>query len=153
MDKSLEERIKILEETEEIKQLKSRYVYCVDERDWDGVLDYFSEDCIVDFGQFGKYRGKKALEKFFKVDYPPVMSFTVHYTQDPIIVINGDQAKRKWYSHASATFAETNQAVWTSVKYEDEFVREKGRWKCKSSRIHYFYFTPYEEGWAKKRMV
>lgn len=153
MEKDLETRIRILEDIEEIKKLKSRYVYCLDERDWDGVLDYFTDDAKVDFGAFGKYEGKKELVKFFKETFPPVTSFTVHMTQDPIIEIDGDKAKGRWYMHESFTLAEKDSAAWGAVRYDEEFVREKGKWKCKSSFLKIFYLTPYEEGWVKKRMI
>jgi len=143
----------MLEDIEEIKQLKSTYMYCLDERDWDGLLDCFTEDCKIDYGPFGKFESKKELEKFFKEVYPPVNAFTMHVTHDPIIKVNGDKAKGKWYMQASATFAESNRAAWVAVQYNDELVREKGKWKCKSTSLTYIYYTPYEEGWAKTRMM
>jgi hypothetical protein len=90
---------------EPIKKLKSKYAYCLDERDFDGLLDCFTDDCKVNYGPFGKYENKKELEKFFKVDYPPATTFSVHMTQDPIIEINGDQAKGRWNMHAALTLS------------------------------------------------
>ena len=45
METELEERIQRLEDIEEIKQLKSSYVYRLDEKDWDRFLDCFTDDC------------------------------------------------------------------------------------------------------------
>jgi len=153
MEKDLEERIRILEDIEEIKKLKSRYVYCLDERAWDDVLDFFTDDARVDFGLFGKYEGKKEIEEFFKVTFPPTATFTLHMTQDPVIEINGDKARGQWYMHESTTFTEGNTAAWGAVKYEEEFVRQNGRWKCNLSVVKIIYLTPYDEGWAKKNMM
>jgi len=153
MSDNIEERVRMLEDIEEIRQLKSRYVYSLDERDWDGVLDFFAEDAKVDFGAFGKFESKKEIGKFFKETFPPVATFTMHMTQDPIIKIDGDRAKGKWYMHESMTFKEGNRAAWGAVKYEDEFVRRGGKWKCIHSLVQIIYLTPYKEGWAKKRMI
>jgi ketosteroid isomerase-like protein len=152
MKKDLEARIKNLEDIEEIKKLKSSYIYRINERDWDGVLDCFWEDAAVDFGPFGKFEGQ-TLKKFFKEDFPPVTTFTLHMTADPIIEVNGDKAKGKWYMHESGTWTEGNRAFWCTSKYEDEFVKREGRWRCIFSLITVFYLTPYEEGWAKKSMM
>lgn len=149
----LEKRIRILEDIEEIKKMKSRYVYCLDERDWDGVLEYFAEDVKADLGAFGKHEGKKKLGKFFKEDFPPVTSFTLHMTQDPIIEINGDKANGRWYMHSANTFSKNNEAVWGGVRYDDEFIKEKGKWKCNSFNVHIFYITPYDKGWARKKLL
>jgi ketosteroid isomerase-like protein len=153
MEKELEARIRKLEDVEEIKKAKSRYVYCLDERDWDGVLDFFSADAKVDFGAFGKFEGKEEIEKFFKITFPPAVSFSLHMTQDPIIEVEGDKAKGQWYMHESATFTEGNTAAWGAVKYEDEFVRKDGKWKCNRSLVKIIYLTPYDQGWVKKKMM
>jgi len=153
MEKDLEARIRVLEDIEEIKKLKARYAYCLDERDWDGVVDFFTDDAKVDFGAFGKYEGKKEIEEFFKVTFPPSTAFTLHMIQAPIIEVEGDRAKGQWYMHESATFTEGNTPAWGAVKYEDEFVRKDGKWKCNVSVVKIYYLTPYDEGWVKKKMM
>jgi ketosteroid isomerase-like protein len=153
MEKDLETRIRILEDIEEIKQLKSKYVYSLDERDWDAVLDCFTEDAKIDYGVFGKYDGRKEMEEFFKVTLPPFATFTIHMTQDPIVEVDGDKAKGKWYMHSANTFTKDNQPVWGGVRYNDELVKEKGKWKINSSVTEIFYMTPFHEGWVKKQMV
>ena len=152
MSRSIEERVRMLEDIEEIRQLKSKYVYSVDERDWDGVLNYFAEDAKVDFGFLGRFEGKKEIEKFYKETLPPMVSFCIHMTQDAVITVEGDRARGKWYMHESATFA-GDRAAWGAMKYEDEFARRNGKWKCIHCLVHFMYLTTYEEGWVKKRMM
>jgi len=153
MKKDLEARIRILEDCEAIKKLKSRYLYYIDDRDWDGVLDCFVEDARVDYGPWGKYEGKKEIEKFFKEILPPLYSLDHHVTHDPIIEIDGDKAKGRWNLDVAAVMTEGNKAIWVSGRYDDEFVKEKGKWKYKSIAVKFHYVTPYEEGWAKTRMM
>lgn len=152
MAEDLKTRIRILEDIEAIRQEKSRYVYCLDFRDWDGVVDHYTDNAKVDFGELGKYEGRKEITKFFKEDFPPLISFTLHMTQDPIIQVNGDIAKGRWYMHESLTFAKSNRPSWGAARYDDEFKRINGTWKCSKSNITIFYLTPYDEGWVKQRM-
>jgi ketosteroid isomerase-like protein len=152
MDNDLEARIKRLEDIEAIKQEKSRYVYCLDVRDWDGVLEHFTDDAIVDFGELGHHEGREEMVKYFKEDFPPLISFTLHMTQDPIIEVSGDTARGRWYMHESLTFAATNRASWGAARYDDELVRVNGKWKVRRCNITIFYLSPFDEGWVKNRM-
>lgn len=36
--------------------------------------------------------------------------------------------------------------------FEDEYVKVDGEWKIKTMLVHYFYFTPFDEGWVKTKM-
>jgi ketosteroid isomerase-like protein len=153
MDRSLEDRIGMLEDIEEIKKLKAGYLYSIDDRDWDNVLGCFAEDARVDYGPWGRYEGKKEIEKFFKETIPPLYSLHHHVTHDPFIEVDGKKAKGRWNLEEAATIIKGNKAIWISGRYDDEYVKEKTGWKYKSISVTFFYVTPYEEGWAKKRMI
>jgi len=153
MGKTLEERIGILEDIEEIKKLKARYLYAIDDGDWDSVLDCFSEDAKVDYGLWGRYEGRMEIEKFFKELFPPHYSLHHHVTHDPLIEIDGDKARGRWNLDEAATIAKGSKAIWISGRYDDEYVKESKGWKYKSISVKFFYVTPYEEGWGKRRMI
>jgi len=153
MEKDLDVRIKVLEDIEEIKKLKARYLYYIDDREWDSVLDCFVEDAKTDYGPWGVYEGKKEIEKFFKEMFPPNYSLHHHVTHNPLIEVDGDRARGRWNLDEAATLKEGNKAIWISGRYDDEYVREGGSWKYKSVRVTFFYVTPYEEGWGKTRMM
>ena len=72
---------------------------------------------------------------------------------NPIIEVNGDKASGRWYFDVPLTMIEGNQAVWLTGMYEEEYIREGGKWKYLNMKCTFFYMTPYEEGWAKKRMM
>lgn len=153
MEKDLNLRIKILEDVEEIKKLKSMYLYYIDDRDWDKVLDCFVEDAKTDYGPWGLYNGKKEIETFFKEIIAPTYSFHHHVTYNPLIDVEEDWAKGRWNLDEAATIKEGDRAIWISGRYDDEYLRENGRWKYKSIKITFFYVTPYEEGWGKTRIM
>ena len=155
MGRDLETRVRILEEREKIEKLHSRYAYCCDERDWEGVLDCFTEDAVADYGPFGKYEGKKGITKFFKEIQATASSFTIHEMHNPIIEINGDEAKGRWYVGCASTIIKPgspDRAVWIAGRYDNEFVKENGEWKYKSIFLKVYYVTPYDEGWVKTKM-
>ena len=149
--KTLEERIQALEDIESIKKLKGLYcTYCDDSYDADRIAGLFVEDGIWDGGIRGKAEGREAIRDFF-VRAPQRLSFAVHMVMNPIIDVDGDRATGIWYLFQACTYAEGERAVWGSARYDEEYVRADGSWMFKTLRLTSFFWTPFDEGWAKSR--
>ncbi len=150
--KGLRAVVQELKDIEEIKQLKARYCYLVDERRWDELAELWTEDAVAHYGFWGDFSGKEEImEKFFRGMVEPAASFFVHMVHNPVIKVQGDFATGSWYltAQSTSTFTGTNQAVWVMGRYDDEYQRVGGAWKIKVLNFEFKYFTPYEEGWAK----
>jgi uncharacterized protein (TIGR02246 family) len=151
--KTIEERLRVLEDIEEIRKLKARYAAaCDDNYDADAIAALFTEDAIWDGGSLGKADGRAAIHKFFSraAEFFP---FAIHNVMNPIIDVEGDRATAQWYLLQPATMAKDNQAVWLAAVYHDDYVRHDGRWMFKHLRVKPHFLTPYEEGWARKPFV
>ena len=149
---SLEERLQVLEDVEAIKKLKARYTLAVDARDAEGIVSLFTADGVWDGGSFGRYEGTDAVRSFFRL-VPERLSFFVHYVSNPLIEIDGNRATGSWYLLEPCTFAQGNRPVWGSARYEECYRRVGGEWKFEEMRLVSLFWTPYEEGWAKKRFI
>lgn len=147
----LAHRLQVLEDTEAIKRLKARYcAFCDDGYDPDGIANLFTEDGVWDSGDtFGKCEGRVAIRKFF-VAGPKQLPFAMHYVMNPVIEVEGDTASGTWYLFQACTFAKGNQAVWGAAKYDDKYVKVNGEWKFRCLSVTSEFWTPFEEGWAKK---
>ena len=149
----LERRIRALEDIEAIKRLKARYcAFCDDNYDAEGLISLFTEDAVWDGGAFGRYEGREAIWKFFK-GVSAMLPFALHFVTNPLIKVEGERATGRWYLLEPCTFADGNQAVWGAAKYEDEYVKAGGEWKFKSVKLASSFWTPYEQGWVRKRSV
>lgn len=149
----LERRLKVLEDIEEIKVLKRRYcAYCDDNYDADALAELFTEDAIWDGGIRGKNEGREEIRHFFQVA-PERLPFAVHMVLNPIIEVNGDTAKGTWYLFQACTFADGDQAVWGSARYDEDYVRVDGRWMFKHLKLTSNFWTPFEDGWVKTQFV
>ena len=125
----LERRIKNLEDVEEIKRLKAQYcAYCDDNYDAEGIAGLFTEDAVWDGGIRGRADGRQEIRDFF-VHASQRLPFAIHMVMNPIIEVDGDQATGTWYLFQTCTYAEGNQAVWGSGRYDEEYVRVDGKWK------------------------
>ena len=151
--KTIEYRLRVLEDLEEIRKLKARYAAaCDDNYNADAIAALFTEDAVWDGGALGTADGRTAIHKFFSraTEFFP---FAIHNVINPIIDVDGDRATAQWYLLQPATMAKGNQAVWLAAVYHDEYVRLDGRWMINRLKVTSHFLTPYEEGWVRKPFV
>jgi ketosteroid isomerase-like protein len=149
----LERRIRALEDIEAIKQLKYRYADACDRGyDADTLADLFTEDAIWDGGVFGRYDGQDAIRNYFRGVSSDIV-FAMHYMMNPIIEVDGDQARGAWYLFQTCTFAEGNTPILGAAKYAERYQRVHGPWKFRHLQLISIFWTPYEEGWVKRPFI
>ncbi|MFP6654669.1 MAG: nuclear transport factor 2 family protein [Myxococcota bacterium] len=142
-------RIQRLEDIESLKQLKARYAaYCDDNYNEDELAPLFTEEAIWDGGAMGRFEGRAAIREFFAAS-DQVVPFAIHHVTNPILEVDGDHAKGRWYLWQPCTFAEGNQALWMAGTYDDRYRRENGQWLFEQVTITLRMLSPYEAGWAK----
>jgi len=148
---TIEQRIQRLEDIEAIKTLKHTYAFhCDNGYDANSLAPLFTEDAVWDGGGLGVNKGREAIREFFSAS-PAMVPFAVHYLTNPIIEIDGDKAKGKWFLWEPMVFSEGNQAVWMSAQYSDEYVKINGEWMFNNVKIDIHMLSPYEDGFAKTR--
>ena len=149
----LARRIQVLEDIEALKTLKYRYADACDRGyDADALADLFTEDAIWDGGLFGRYEGREAIRQFFQGVSSDIV-FAMHYMMNPIVEVDGDQARGAWYLFQTCTFAEGEQAVWGAARYEEQYQRVDGQWKFRRLNLISSFWTPFNEGWVKRPFV
>ena len=155
----LEKRIQTLEDLEAIKRLKARYAQLCDERYAKGKEDLetivsefaklFTEDAVWDGGKFSVCKGRKEIyEHFMK----PTYSFAVHYFTMVNMTIDNNQASGSWILLVPATTFD-NTAVWLAGQEDEEYIKINGQWLISHLKLTLFFHTPYDKGWARRRMI
>lgn len=150
----LEKRVKILEDTEEIKTLQIQYVNSLTQAKWNDVIDCFSDDAVVDL-HAGLCHGKAEFSKLFKetinlTHIGQEGNFVVH----PMISVNGDTAKGSWLLYLQfsqprklnpiPTILATDQAPdWMQGYYEMEYKRVDEKWKISMLKWRCRLITPH----------
>ena len=148
---SLAARIALLEDIEAIKKAQARFLYLIDDEDWQGVASMFMEPAVLDLGPSGCYRGREEIAKFYR-ELPQSLPLMVHMSHNPIVEVKGDNATGEWYYEVPATDAVANRAMWMVGKFEVEFAKINGEWKIKTWLAKCIYKTPYDEGWVKTNL-
>ena len=152
IDSDLATRIQELSDIEAIKQLKAMYCYHIDDREIGALMERFTENAVWDGGPAGRYEGRAAIERYL-LELPEVLSFAIHWVVNPLITVDGDEARARWYLIEPCTGARSGRAFWGAGHYDDHLVREDGVWKFREVVLKQIFWTPFDQGWAKKRGV
>lgn len=126
----LEKRVRELEDKDAVKDLHREYLFHISNLEFDEALNCFSETISVEIADYGIYKGKDQVSRFFKdVIYHNVLkSKDGHFTGQPVINIQGDdRAKGHWMFYRF--IPEPSQARWAQGRYDCEYVKEGGKWK------------------------
>jgi hypothetical protein len=147
----LEQRINRLEDLEAIKQLKARYCeICDDDHNPERITSIFAEDGVWEGRGIGKARGHAEIRRLFE-GFQKAISYSQHMVLNPVIEVDGDYAKGRWYFFGTFTFHEGNQAKWQAARYHEDYVKVNGDWKIQHLRIKGPGMSAdYEKGWAKR---
>jgi len=130
---------------EEIRQVKYRYLRCVDLKLWDEIADVFTADATVDYGSPAtgeplKFSGRDEIVAFLRDKLGPGI-ITVHAAGQPEITIDGDAASGIWSFEDTVIATEYRVLIKGAAFYEDRYQRgEDGRWRI----AHTGYVRTYE---------
>lgn len=144
MNQELEKKIRQLLDIEDIKILKRKYAgYCDDNYNPAGISELFTEDAIWDGGPIGFAETRQGIKEYFATTSDRI-SFAMHYMVNPIIEVEGDEAKGQWYLWQPMTIREGNQAMFLVATYDDIYVRQNENWLFKHVKLSVKSRKPYQ---------
>ena len=116
---------------EDIRQVKYRYLRCVDTKLWDEIGDMFTRDATVDYGTpaYGKplkMSGRDEIVAFFRTKLGPEI-ITVHAAGQPEITVDGDTATGIWSFEDTVIATEYRIVIAGAAFYQDRYERGGGR--------------------------
>ena len=160
MQKTLEERVRAIEDRHEIAQLQAGYIK-LNDGGWQGpthchpeaVADLFVPDGIWE-GPPGIGRGREEIVQLFYSFR--AIPFIVHFVMNPLIEVNGDTAHAEWHAIITSTIPPEHaekQALWTLGKYINDYVRTPDGWRYQHLRFIMMANTLYEQGWARQHFM
>jgi len=131
----LEARIKVLEDIEALKKLKAKYWRCIDKKLWDEIVDCFVEDAAADYGPNMQFQGRKAIVQFLKDSLGRDSIITAHNGHNAEIEITSDTTARGIWALNDQVVIQPNTRRRGWGHYEDEYIKEKGKWEIKNTKI------------------
>ena len=130
----------------EIEDLMSRYLYAFDWQDAEAYAATFTDDGVLDFAG-GVEQGHEELKQVMRdmavreqtkadASFPPRRHRVRHYVTNLVLEIEGDTAHSTSYWWEFNNDARAGRPyLGTYGHYEDELVRQNGRWLFKRRKI------------------
>lgn len=135
---STAEKIEILYDIEEIKKLKHRYWRCNDLKLMDEIGHCFAAGAFADYGPGIQLRGREAIVSFLRENMGRKDLVSIHQGFNPEIEITGKRSARgRWGFYNYMNYADAGIVMHIWATYDDEYTRERGQWKIKSTKITY----------------
>ena len=117
---------------EDIKQLKARFMRCVDTKDLPCLRDeVFAPGAEIHFKGTDydiSAAGWTAIEKFYQGAFTPT-KFGMHHAHTPEITVEGETARGTWYLHDIFVNLDENWTLQGSALYDDSYAKIDGRWR------------------------
>lgn len=109
-----------------IADVIARYCHAIDRGCWEDFRTLFAEDCRLDFGALlGVFEGRAGIDRFIEVIKGTGL-FMRHFTTN--VVLHGDGERVRAESYVLAVTGPPGARAQTTGRYEDEFVKDGGRW-------------------------
>lgn len=149
---SLRERVRTLEDKEEIHRLTREYMQAMHDARWEDAVACFSEDATYDHGVLGELLSKDDIREFY-LDFMPGFEEAGGWAFDmltnPTVTVDGDEAFGRWFLLTLLIDPDTQKPAWSVATLDYEYRREAEGWKFfRNHCIHEHLLSPYDKGWG-----
>ena len=135
MTTNVEDRLRRLEDAEQIRDLLMAYGRTLDDRDMEAYSALFASDGEW-LGPFvGAARGPAGILQLMRENLGPAPKGSHHLMTNMVVSSDGDRgtASSRWTYVVPAESGGPALAI--SGRYEDELVREDGHWRFRARRV------------------
>jgi ketosteroid isomerase-like protein len=144
-----EARLRRLEDLEEIRLLRMRYHYYVNERVMREAAVLYTEDAYVEFQSLKGVKGRAEIEAFYDSLNGNVDSIS-QFVANHMVTVEGDEATGVCY--ADARYAQQGQSIIASIRYDDKYRRTAEGWRFSEMIVKIRFAVPLTQGWAQGNM-
>jgi ketosteroid isomerase-like protein len=142
----LEARLRLLEDREEIRDLRDAYHACVNDGRYDEIADLFTDDAVVELGYLAHYAGRAEIDAGFRSMAERERFFIKQFIHSHSVQVDGDSASGR--SYLEARYGRYGVSYLVSGRYDDRYRRVDGVWRFSEMRIDFYYTVPAGVGWT-----
>ena len=122
------------EDRQDIADVLLRYATGIDQRDWPLFRTVFTDDCELDYGEVGSWKGVDAVTEFMQQAHA-MAGHTMHRLTNQVITVDGDSARARTYVDALIMLSDNSSGVNAAGFYEDELARIGDGWRVAHRRF------------------
>ncbi len=147
---TLEERIRRLEDIEDIRRLRNKYHASLNESRYENCRALFTDDAVVELGYLARYEGIDAIDRGFRAMGERERFFIKQFIHSHDVEVDGDAGTGT--SYLEARYGRFGVSYVVAGRYDDTYVRVDGVWKFRSMIAEFFYTVPNAVGWTGDEM-
>lgn len=118
---------------QDISDVLVRYATGIDRRDWPLFRTVFTDDCALDYGEIGTWKGVDSVTEFMEQAHA-MAGHTLHRLTNQAIAVDGDTATARTYIDGLIMFKDNDSGVNAVGFYDDELVRTGVGWRIARRR-------------------
>lgn len=116
------------DDRQDISDLLVRYATGIDRRDWPLFRTVFTDDCELDYGEIGAWKGIDAVAEFMEQVHA-MAGHTMHRLTNQAVTVDGDKATARTYVDALIMGGDNKTGVNALGFYDDDIVRTADGWR------------------------
>ena len=118
---------------EDVAEVLVRYATGIDQRDWTLFRTCFTDDCVADYGEIGRWRGVDQITDWMDTTHAP-FGHTMHRITNVSVQPTPDGATARSYVHVVLRDTANAHGVQAYGFYDDALVRTDSGWKIAQRR-------------------
>ena len=147
----LERRAQAAEDYRDLVNLQGAYGYYVDKGLWDQAAELFAVVGTLEIAGRGVYVGRERVRQY--LHHLPAYGYGVMYNHmqlQPVLHIDSEAgtARGRWRT-LMMVGALGKEARWGDATYENEYMREEGKWRIAKLHGVVNFYAEYDEGWHR----
>ena len=143
---TLERRVRLLEDKEEIRRLRDNYHGCINDGRFDEIVDLFTDDAHVELGYLATYVGREAIDAGFRGMGERERFYIKQFIHSHRIDVDGDGGTG--VSYLEARYGRFGTSYLVSGRYDDIYRRVNGVCRFSSMIAEFYYTVPDGVGWT-----
>jgi ketosteroid isomerase-like protein len=143
---ALEQRLRMLEDKEEIRALRDDYHGCINDGRFGEIVDLFTDDGFVELGYLATYDKREAIDACFSGMGERERFYIKQFIHSHQIDVDGDTGTG--VSYLEARYGRFGTSYLVSGRYDDIYRRVDGRWLFSSMVAEFYYTVPDGVGWT-----
>jgi len=140
--RALELRVARHDDLEAIRTLRCTYHDYVNQDRVTELAELFSDNATVIYAGRPAVTGRDAIRAFF-LDLP--VKWARQFIHAHVVEVDGDRGRG--YSHLDGRPVVDGKSLMVGGRFDDEYVRENGRWLFSRVVLTTWYVVPVEPGW------
>ena len=118
---------------QDVADLLVRYASGIDRRDWELLRSCFSDDCVADYGDIGRWNGGDEITEWMRKAHEP-LGHSLHRITNLTVASSGDAVTARCYVDAIVLGPDNLRGAQAAGYYDDVLVRTDAGWKIARRR-------------------